>query len=172
MKTNFFRMLDRLNPAGDWRISIARKQTQMLLSIYLSNEDLGKNIPPMLLSGTPEELDEGFYESMEKPVEQTASLFLNLAEYNQSLENAKAALKEKAGAKLAKNAYSASLSPDGDKKTAFEEVIKKVQEMNGNCKYADALAILPTLDDYPDKATEIEKLKSELERKNAQLSLL
>ncbi|WP_316739159.1 PRTRC system protein E [Pedobacter aquatilis] len=170
MKTNFFRMLHRLNPTGDWVISIAAKETQMVLSIRLSNDGMGKNIPPMLLSGTPEELDEGFYDSMEKPVERTIALFLNLAEYTQSLENAKAALKEKAGAKPAKNAD--NVSANDNKKSAFEEVIKKVQEMSANCKYADALAILPAVTDYPDKAGELEKLKAELERKNAQLSLL
>ncbi|MDN3588226.1 PRTRC system protein E [Pedobacter aquatilis] len=170
MKTNFFRMLYRLSPKGEWRISIASKETQMVLSIRLSDDDLGKNIPPMLLSGTPEELDEGFYDSMEKPVELTTSLFLNLAEYNQSLAKAQAAIREKAGAKPAKSADNTSTSEN--KKSAFEDAIKKVQEMSANCKYADALAILPLTEDYPDKTGELEKLRIELERKNTQLSLL
>jgi len=170
MKTNFFRMLDRLHPTGGWILGIARKDNQMVISIRLSDDGFGKNIPPMLLSGTPEELDEGFYDSMEKPVERTTSLFLNLAEYTQSLESSKAAIKDKASSKSAKPS---DIAPTGaDKKSAFEELIKKVQDLNANCKYADALAILPTAEDYPERATEIEKLKSELERKKAQLSLL
>ena len=167
MKTNFFRMLDRLHPTGDWKISISSKAGRMILSVLLLNGGQGKNIPPMVFSGLPEELDEGFYIAMENPVQQTASLFLNLAEHAQAIEQAKQAIKDKASSK--KNE---GIETSADKKHAYEDAIKKVQELNSACKYSDAIALLPDPQAYPDKKTEIEKLKAELERKSAQLNLL
>ena len=170
MKTNFFRMLDRLSPTADWKMSISSKVGQMTLSVLLLNGQQGKNLPPMVFSGLPEELDEGFYLAMETPVKQTNALFINLAEHAQSIELAKQAIKDRAMVKNGKNSEGIDLS--AQKKTAFEDAIKKVQELNSACKYADALSNLPSTEDYPDKQTEIEKLKAELERKAAQLNLL
>ncbi|MBC6112450.1 hypothetical protein ACFOG5_02475 [Pedobacter fastidiosus] len=170
MKTNFFRMLDRLNPTGEWKICIARKDSQMILSVLLLKGEHGSNIPPMVFSGLPEELDEGFYPAMEKPVGQVTSLFVNLAEHAQSLEEAKKAIRDRAGAKPAKSTDGADAL--GDKKNAFEDAMKNVQELNSACRYSDAISALPAETDYPDKKTEIEKLRAELERKAAQLSLL
>jgi PRTRC genetic system protein E len=166
MKTNFFRILDRLNPTGDWKINITRKQATMIVSVLLQNGEMGTDIPPMVFSGLPEELDEGFYLAMESPVKETTSLFVNLAEHAHSVEQAKQAIKDKAGTKPAQSGQSM------EKKNGYEEALKKVQDLNNLCKYSEALAILPTAEDYPDKKGEIEKLKSELERKNAQLNLL
>lgn len=166
MKTNFFRMLDRLHPKGDWRINVTAKDGKMFVAILPLKGDLGQSIPPMVLSALPEELDEGFYTAIENPVADTLSLFVNLSEHAKSLESAKLALKEKTAKPLANTSAGAEL------KTAYEDAIKKVQELNSTCKYSDALALLPSIETYPDKKAEIEKLKSELERKNAQLNLL
>lgn len=166
MKTNFFRMLDRLHPKGDWRINVTAKDGKMCVAILPLKGEIGQSIPPMVLSASPEELDQGFYSAIETPVEDTLSLFVNLSEHAQSIERAKLALKEKAVKPVA------SASAGADLKTAFEDAIKKVQELNSACKYSDALALLPAIETYPDKKAEIEKLKAELERKNAQLNLL
>ncbi len=50
--------------------------------------------------------------------------------------------------------------------------MKKVAELDSACKYEQALAELPSTEDFPDRTAEIEKAKTELERKSKQLSLL
>jgi PRTRC genetic system protein E len=159
-------MLAKLHPTGNWIINASSTGEKMVVSVLLSQGQIGKNLPPMVFAGSPDELDEGFYCAIESPVHETATLFLNLAEHQKSLESATQALKEKAQAKTAREAVGA-----GNKKS-FEDMMKKVQELSALCRYREALAILPAPEDYPDKTAEIEKTRVELDRKNAQLNLL
>ena len=51
-----------------------------------------------------------------------------------------------------------------EKKRLYEDAIKTVNELRGGMKYAEALEILPEAADYPEKAAELNKLCTELER--------
>ncbi|MDQ8051960.1 MAG: PRTRC system protein E [Pedobacter sp.] len=174
MKTNFFQAIAHLNGQGKWIVTAEFSADKSLcVSVLLSDsiaEKTNTALQPMVFRGTPQELDEGFFSAIAEPVKQTASLFANATEYQKSLDNAKAQLEQKAKAKTESPKPKADATVDSKK--AYDEKMKKVAELDSACKYEFALSELPSVEDYPDKKADIEKVRAELERKNQQLSLL
>jgi len=108
-----------------------------------------------------------------KPVTETKSLFANISAYNKGLEEANAKLvakpkTEKQVANTEKQAPAEAIS----NKPKFEDMLKEINMLNAACKYAEAVSIIPNVDDYPDKKADIEKLKADLEWRMKQLTLL
>lgn len=75
-------------------ITIAQKDGIMTVGVLPGNnlvKDGAKNkIVPLNVSGTPEELDEGFVDAIAEPVRKTAGLLVDMASYEQAAEEAKA----------------------------------------------------------------------------------
>ncbi|MBL4675892.1 MAG: PRTRC system protein E [Mucilaginibacter sp.] len=189
MKTNFFENIAGLNVPGNWKIAIHADRTgQMTVSALFSTEANGDNaqkvVPPMVLTGTAQEMDEGFFEAIEQPVQQTAGLFRNMEAYLKSLEEAKKQSKMEQDKNKVKPAPGNVKSADVDievaeskvdkeaKLKAYDEAMRKVNELNDFCKYAEALDILPNETDYPDKKAELDKKRADLNRKKEQLEKL
>lgn len=174
MKTNFFQWIAKLNPNGKWIVTAEfTAENALCVSVLLTDkraEDTKIAMPPMVFRGTPQEIDEGIIPAMMQPVIQTVSLFSNAEAYQKSIEEKKAQLVEKAKAKT--DAPKAKTENIADAKKVYEEKMKKVAELESVCKYEQALCELPSTDDYPDRKADIEKVKTELERKSKQLSLL
>jgi PRTRC genetic system protein E len=183
MRTNFFQAIQRLHGAGSWIINISfSAENELLVSVLLKNssaESGGSPLPPMLYTGTAQEIDEGFFESLSVPVEQTVSFFSNLSAYQKGMEDAKAKLitkpKEKttptSDTKKTGESITASKEPISTK-PKFEDILKDIAELNSSCKYTEAIALIPSVEDYPDKKAEIEKLQKELNWRKSQMTLL
>jgi PRTRC genetic system protein E len=187
MKTNFFENIANLNAPGIWKIGIhhdenGRFVVSALYTPTQSNEPALKTIAPLIFKGTATEMGDGFFEAIEKPVQETAGLYHNLDAYRKTLDDAKKKLSsgnknQPAKVKQADNGESAEdievgepkLSAE-DKKKAYTEVIRKVVELNDACKYEEALAVLPSEADYPEKAEELKKRKADLTRKAEQMA--
>ncbi|RBQ12023.1 PRTRC system protein E [Pedobacter miscanthi] len=183
MRTNFFQAIQRLHGAGSWVINISfPKENELLVSVLLKNsgaESAGSPLPPMLYSGTAQEIDEGFFENLSVPIEQTISFFSNLSAYQKGLEEAKAKLMAKP---KEKNTMTSDTKKTEDSQTVseesvstkfkFEDILKEIVTLNSCCKYAEAIALLPSIEDYPDKKAEIEKLQKELNWRKNQMTLL
>ena len=189
MKTNFFENIAKLNTPGNWKLTIHCDETgQMtvsaLFNITANGDNAHKVVPPMLLKGTAAELDEVFFEVIEKPVQETAGLYHNMEQYLKGLEEAKKQSKmeqdKKAEALKAKNAKPKT-SADADdieitepkvnkeeKKKAYDEAMKKIAELKGLTKYEEALELLPTATDYPEKEAELNLKAEDLNRLKAQ----
>lgn len=164
MKTNFFETLAALNVQGNWNISIKYgAQSRMLVSLLFTNEEVGDNaknlIPPMVLKGTAQELDEGFFDSIENPVKKTASLFVNMEQYLKAQEAAQLQSKTEQDKKQKETKQKET----GDKK--YETQMKKVSELETAGKYREAFGQLPKVSDYPDHEEEITEKKNELMEK-------
>lgn len=188
MKTNFFENIANLNVPGNWKIAIhADSKGQMTVSALFSTEANGDNahkvVPPMVLIGTAQEMDEGFFETIEQPVQQTAGLFRNMEAYLKSLEEAKKQSKMEQDKNKLKPFAPAKTEGEGievaepkidkeAKKKAYDEAMQKVNELNDICKYAEALELLPAEADYPDKKMELDKKRADLNRKKEQLEKL
>lgn len=164
MKTNFFETLAGLKVEGDWQISIkAGTHNHMLVSVLFINDKVGddarKLIPPMLLKGTVQELDEGFFGSIEKPVQQTAALFINMEAYakaqGEAKQHAKMEQEKEQEKKKAKEA--------GNKK--YDAQMKKVIELEEAGKFREAYGQLPKTTDYPDMEEQINDKKLALQEK-------
>jgi PRTRC genetic system protein E len=189
MKTNFFENIAAMQVPGKWNMSIHTDEqgnfTISALFTALHNADNAtKTIPPMLLKGSAGELDEGFFENIMQPVKETSGLYHNLNAYQKELEKARLASKmeQDKKAKAAKSKAAPAGSDDDDEdietgepkpdkeelKRAYDEAMKQVAELDGGCLYDEALAILPSLTDYPDKGAELAKKRTDLERKSEQ----
>jgi PRTRC genetic system protein E len=189
MTTNFFKNIAELNVPGNWKFTITADDKGLLTVSALFNalqnsDSASKIVPPMLLRGTADELDEGFFDTIEKPVQEAACLFHNMESYLKGLEEAKKQSKMEQDRKTqeskAKALAKATEPNDGievsaepkinkdEKRKNYEEAMKKIGELNDACKYEEALSLLPSSEEYPEKRAELEKKKTDLERKQQQ----
>jgi PRTRC genetic system protein E len=184
MKTQFFQQIAGLGFNGNFLLNINQDETGILtVSAVLKKGNVtattGNSLPPMLFKGTPEELDEGFFEQFARPVKQTAGLINNLEDYQKQLEKAKKNGKTNTD-KTIKTASDADDDTDeepqtlftvqaddaqvkAEKKRLYDDAMEKVKQLAQNTKYAEALAHLPDPTDYPDKAETIEAKRKTLQ---------
>ena len=184
MKTNFFENIANLNTPGFWKIGIhndvnGRFVVSALYSPQETPDPAAKTIAPLIFKGTAEEMGDGFFDAIVQPVQQTAGLYSTIAEYSKSIEAAKKKVTQTAKSQPTKvktaggendeeiEVGESKISAE-EKKKAYFDTIKKVAELNDACKYDDALNLLPSVADYPEKKDEIEKRRADLERKRAQ----
>ncbi|OKS88724.1 hypothetical protein [Mucilaginibacter polytrichastri] len=182
MKTNFFENIANLNAPGIWTIGIQNDENgnftvSALYAPFKSNEPATKMIAPLIHRGTVTDMDEGFFDATVTQVEALKGLYSNIKALTASVDTAKKKLGQ--GSKpqpvKAKTNEEANEIEVGepkvsaeDKKRAYTDAIRKVVELNDACKYEDALNILPLVADYPEKKEELEKRRTDLERKKVQ----
>jgi len=192
MKTNFFQNIADLNVPGNWKIAIhADDKGQFTVSALFNTDNNGDNaykvVPPMVLKGTAQEMDEGFFDTIEQPVQETAGLFHNMEAYLKGLEEAKKLskmeqdkkaqeLKNKQQAKTKSNEEGIEVSEPKEskeeKKKRYDDAMKQIAELNDRCKYEEAIALLPSAEDYPEKQKELENKLADLTRKKEQLAAM
>ena len=175
MTTNFFENIAGLNIPGNWKITIQTEDNieftvSALFTALQCGDNAAKAIPPMLLKGTPTELNDGFFETITIPAQQTAGLYSNMESYLKGLEAAKVASKqEQDNRDKAKKQAAAANKDNGDiivpdakinkeeKKKAYEDAMQEVAELIKKLKFSDALNMLPSIADYPHKEGELKK---------------
>jgi PRTRC genetic system protein E len=198
MKTNFFELIAGLAVSGNLQINIHQHESgTQTVSVLLSAKDpkstAGKNLPPMLLKGSPQELDNGFFQYISEPAKQTEKLFANADAYKKELDKAqklataskenKPAITGNATAKAPAKGDLFSTTPEppideiddddepldeqpddsellAEKQRLYDEAMQRVNTLNGQMKYAEAIAQLPDPEEYPDKVEEI-RIKGE-----------
>jgi hypothetical protein len=184
MTTNFFENIASLQVSGIWKIGIHTDENgQFVVSALFTAQALGdsatKAISPLIHRGTAQEMDNGFFEAIVKPVQETAGFYASTEEYLKNLEKARLASKQEQDRINAEKKAKALAKPkeEGEgielaepkiskeeKKKLYDDALKSVNELRGLMKYAEALELLPTKEDYPEKATELNKLNIELNR--------
>jgi PRTRC genetic system protein E len=182
MTTNFFKNIAELNAPGIWTIGIQTDENgqftvSALYAPFKSNEPATKMIVPLIHRGTASDMDEGFFEATVTQVDSLKGLYSNIKAVTASVDAAKKKVNQGSKPLPAKPKADGTndeievgepkVSPEEKRKT-YTETIRKVVELNDHCKYEDALAILPSVEDYPEKKEELEKRRADLERKKAQ----
>jgi PRTRC genetic system protein E len=164
MNTNFFTQLASLSSKGNWRIAVSNVGNGCLVvSVLLVDEGLkdeaAKSIPPMILKGTASEIDEGFFIALEKPIAKTVGLFANIEQYETAVDEAEKQLRMEREKK-----QKAQISqPVQDEQTRkFETIMKKVEVLQAEEKYGEAIAQLPKVDLFPEQEEAINLKKDEL----------
>lgn len=196
MKTNFFEQIAGLAITGTLQINIQPQESGTLaVSVMLVNNNpkitTGKNIPPMLLSGSAQELDEAFFNQVGEPVKRTVKLFANADAYQKELDKAgQAGKKDKdskdKSAKGTPNTNLFTQQPDehtdddldepldeqpddsetlAEKQRLYDEAMQRVGELNTQMKYKEAIAQLPDAGEYPEKADEINIKRDALQKR-------
>ncbi len=175
MDTNFFQTLDNLKVEGDWRIAVKKTGAeQYVVSVLLVNEKIGDDartiIPPMILKGTAKEIDDGFYQAIEKPVQKTHGLFLNMEQYAKAQEQAdleKREQLEKEREEKNKEKEKQKAKEEAGKKVnkKYDAQMKKAADLEAAGKSGQAIAQLPKESEFPEYAEEIQKRLQELKEK-------
>lgn len=171
MKTDFFQNLIELKAAGDFTIHIKQEEYgQLKVSVILVNEkvdDDAKNIiPAMNFQGTATELDEGFFEALQKPVEKASTLFTNMLDFEEALE------KTQANAKMEREKSDVEKKAKDERKKKYDSVIKRVNDLEERKRFGEAIGAMPNCIDFPEQADEIKTRMDELRKKHGQLELL
>lgn len=163
MQTNFFRQLANMNLTGDLQITLKpTTENSFVISVLLNNEQCGdeakKLIPPLILRGTSEELDNGFFESIFVPLQTASGLMVDMEAYMKQLEEAK---KKSA---MEKEKQDKEKKEKEAKEKKYNEAIQKTEELEKEGKYKEAWSVLPKISEFPDYAEIIRKKQNEYER--------
>lgn len=167
METNFFTAVARMGISGDLNITIKAGATEgnYIVSVLLNNPKCGDDakqlIPPLVLKGTAEELDSGFFGSITQPMQQTSELMVNMEAYLKAQEAAKqqsAMEKEKADRERKEKEA---------REKKYAEAMKKADELEKEGKHREAWMKVPEVSDYSEHEEAIRKRKSELARQFA-----
>ncbi len=179
MTTNFFQNIASLNVPGIWRIGISTDDNGNikitgLFNIHNDGTQAAKVVPPFIISGTAEEMDNCFFDTITKPVQETAGVFHNMEDYRKGLDKAKnlskASTTKPTATMSGKSPDYEMPDPKAEKKKAYDTALKTIGELQADCKYEEAIELLPTAEDYPEKETELKNLRTELNRKKEQLA--
>lgn len=185
MTTNFFENIAGLNIPGIWKIVIQTDENgnftvSELFTALQCGDNAASAIAPLSLAGTATELDENFFDLITAPVQQVAGLYNTMEAHLKSVEEArlKSKMEQDAKAKeLKAKTTGAAKNPDDievpkisreERKRLYDEAMKKIGELSAIMKYADALALLPSVTDYPEKKTELDKKAEDLNRLKTQ----
>jgi len=166
MNSNFFNQVAQLQIIGDLHITIAKgAEDRLIVLVMLQNEnctDSAKHsIPPLNLTGTAEELDHGFFENITTPMQTTSGLMVDMEGYMKQLEATK-----KQSAMQKEKADSQKKETDAkDKK--YTDAMAKADELEKDGKFREAWIKVPEIHEFPFKAEEIRRRKSELSAKFA-----
>jgi PRTRC genetic system protein E len=179
MTTDFFQRIAELHTPGIWKIVIHSDASGNFTVSELFTAECGDKaiakIIPMNFSGTAEDLDAGFFTAITAPVTETAGLITNMEQHLQSIEQARLASKLEQDRKNKEKAQATNIKKNEDdfevpkiskeeRKKIYDDAMLKIADLRGLMKYAEALVILPSLIDYPEKKTELEKTSADLTR--------
>ena len=120
----FFTQFNQLMTGSvDVTMVIRKSTTGMTVSVLPKSNGLKdeaqNHIVPLTLSGTPEELDNGFFQTIARPVQKVSGLLANMAEFEQQAD--KAAKDSKA----AKDMKAKETKEEKEKREKYEKLMKK-----------------------------------------------
>lgn len=170
MNANFFNQIAQMDIQGDLHLTISKgAENNLIVSVMLQNEQCGDNakniIPPLNLRGTAEELDNGFFEKITTPIQTVSGLMVDMEAYMKQVEEAKkhSAMEKEKGEKQKKEQEAK------DKK--YNDAMAKADELEKEGKFREAWMKVPEMAEFPEKADEIRKRKTELSNKFSAPSL-
>lgn len=148
----FFKEISGLVTAGvELNVTIKRSGENLIVSVMprVTNlkDDAAKRLVPLVVSGTPDELDKGFSAAISAPIQSATGLLGNMKDFESSVEEAQ----------------SKSKTTEANKKK-FDQLSKKADELEKGGKLKNAIACLKQAKEFaPDKQTiqkKIDKLQA------------
>jgi PRTRC genetic system protein E len=86
---DFFKQISEL--MGQSEVNITLKAKGPNITVMVIHKSSGIQVPPLTITGTPEDLDEGFFKEISKPVARMSGLVSNAAEVEKALDGITAA---------------------------------------------------------------------------------
>lgn len=157
----FFKTIaDFLQDGQQLQMAIRKSGKSIAVSILPDNRGVKdkavENITPLVMSGTPEDFEEGFKDAI-KPLSQAQGLVSNIKEFEENTEKAK---RESEMAKKLKDEAA-------KQKKEFNDLIALARKNNEEHKFKDARAVLSKASALPsaEKAI-IDKVSKEIDAKS------
>ena len=116
------------------KMSDSRMAVSLLPKVQTLKENTRNRFVPLVLNGTPAELDAGFFPAVAQPVQRAAGLMLNLAEFEKQTEKAAAGNKPPKPAAKEKETKEAK-----DKRERYEKYMRKAEEQMTAQDYGGAI---------------------------------
>ena len=161
MDTNFFKYIAQLDIVGTLNLSITKgTEDKIIVSLLVDNKACGDKakslIPPLILKGTAEELDNDFFTTIVKPIEDTSGLMVDMEKYIKSQEIAKRQ------SQMEKEKAEKEKKEKEKREKKYKELKEKAEELAEQGKPRDAWTAYPNPDEYPEHADEIRTRRKEL----------
>lgn len=148
----FFKEISGLVTTGvELNVTIKRSGENLIVSVMPKVTDLkdeaAKKLVPLVVSGTPDELDKGFSAAISAPIQSATGLLGNMVDFEASIADAQ----------------SKSKVVEANKKK-FDQLVKKADELEKSGKLKNAIACLNEALSF---ATDKQGLKSRIEKLKA-----
>ena len=163
MTDTFFSHLAALGLTGNLNLCInIISDGPMVVSVLLQNDTCGDNarhqLKPLVLKGTPQQLDADFINTISAPLQGSSALMVNMESFLKSQDEAK---KQAASQKDKEKKETEERTA---KKKTVDEAIKKVDELIKAKRYHEALGKLPKADLFPDFMTILKAKRDEIKK--------
>lgn len=164
--TDFFSRVAALNVTGHLQMTISQgTDNNLIVSVMLNNQQCGdqaqKLIPPLMLKGSADELNKGFFDSISTPLQKTSELLVNMETYLEQQEEAK-----KQSAMEREKAETERKEKEARQKK-YKEAMQKVDELEKAGKFRDAWIKVPDPAAFPEYADVLKKRRTSLTAKFA-----
>lgn len=168
----FFQAINRMITAGtDLSFSIRQVDNRLTVAVMPRRTGLkgeaGGQIVPLVLNGTPEELDAEFLQAISTPVQKAQGILTNLETFEKQAEQAASQNKG------AKSPLEKEPKEVREKREKMEKLLKKADEATAGKRYSEALTwlrqakVLAT----PDRQKDIDAKMAEVQKKASEGSL-
>lgn len=143
----FNNLASMLRDGDTLNITMTKKGDRLIVSLVpkLANtkEELQKNIVPLVLSGTPDELEEGFINAVTSPIQKATGIISNAIEFQKSAEKAATGSKGRSS-----KTSSDPKKKEEDRKAKYNEAMKLADEFEKAGKLREAISALEDADKY------------------------
>jgi len=168
----FFQTINRMITAGtDLSINIRQVNDKLTVAVMPRRaglkDEAGEQIVPLVLNGTPEELDMEFLGAITAPVQKAQGILTNLETFEKQAEQAVSQ------SKAAKSVAEKESKEVRKKREKMEKLLKKAEDATGGKRYSEALTWLRQAKRLamPDKQKEIDVKIAEVQKKTSEGSL-
>ena len=168
--SNTYQAINQMITTGtDLSINIRRVNDNLTVAVVprRSGVKAGERIVPLILNGTPEELDAGFLQAVGAPVQKAQGILTNLESFEKQAEQAVSQ------SKTSKPTVEKESKEAREKREKMEKLLKKAEDATAGKHYSEALTWLRQAKvlAQPDKQTDIDKKMAEVQKKASEGSL-
>lgn len=140
----FFTQIHQMMTEGvDLTLVMRKAQGQLTVSIMPKSNSLKdgaqNHLVPLTLSGTPPELDTGFFAATMQPMQRVAGLISNMAEFEKQAQTAAASSKAAKEKEQKTSKDTKEPKEVKEKREKYEKYLKKAEELLAAKNYSDAI---------------------------------
>ena len=135
----FFQTINQMITAGtDLSINIRRVNNNLTVAVVPRRSGVkdGERIVPLILNGTPEELDAGFLQAVGTPVQKAQGILTNLETFEKQAEQAVSQ------SKAARSAAEKESKEVREKREKMEKLLKKADDATAAKRFSEAMTWL------------------------------